>query len=531
MSEVYITGHRNPDMDSICAAYAYAALKNMTDRVNHYTAVRCGHLSDSVKGQFSILGIEPPPYMLDVNPKVQDVMRTDDVKVDSNAPIYDLIKIYHQTKPSAVPLFDGDRFCGLLSIDDIASWFLNDNVGSYPLYTFSLDNIEKVLPCTVVKRGSIDNFTSPILAGASHVEEHPDAVVVMPYGKRYVASAMSCNVPAIVITDYTGKIDLDMSAYKGSIYISNLDTSETLRRLKMASPVYTLLREQGPIVQKTDLFDEAKELLAPSRFRGLAVYEGDRYVGFVTRRCFLKKPKHNVILVDHNEPSQSIRGVESARILEIIDHHRLDAPKTDLPIFIDAEPLGSTCTIIYQLFVRNNVVPDLITSKVLLAGILADTIALRSPTTTGIDIWSAERLAPLAGISDVKEFGRRMFENVGSLGDKDPETVISSDFKVYHENGMGIGIGQCEVPTLNDSNDYVDKYLVAINKVREINHLDWVMLMITDVLKGRSILLTSGHKLESKFSYTVIKDRVFDMHDAVSRKKQLLPEVIQAVNG
>lgn len=518
-------------MDSVCAAYAYAVLKNSIDRVNHYTAVRCGHLSDSVKGQFSILGITPPPYMLDINPKVSDVMKTEGLKVDCNAPIYDLIQICQETTPSAIPLFDGQTFCGLLSIDDIAKWFLHDNVGDYPLYDLSLDNIEKVIPYKLVKRGARTSFRAPLLAGAAHVSEHPDAVVVMPYGKKYVAEAVKCNVPAIVITDYDGKVDLDLSGYDGSIYLSSLDTSETIRRLRMATPVRNLLGPQGPILQKSDLFDDAKDSLSQSSFRGLAVYNEGSYVGFVTRRCFLKKPKHNVILVDHNEPNQSIHGIENARVLEIIDHHRLDAPKTDLPIFIDAEPLGSTCTIVYQLFVRNNIVPDLITSKVLLAGILADTIVLRSPTTTGIDVLSAERLAPLAGVSDLREFGRQMFEKVGSLANKDPEKVIGSDFKIYNENGLGVGIGQCEVPTLHDIDEYCQKYLESLDAVRKMNHLDWAMLMITDVLKGRSVLLTSGHKLEAKLSYQALKDRVYDMKEAVSRKKQLLPEILQCING
>ena len=281
----------------------------------------------------------------------------------------------------------------------------------------------------------------------------------------------------------------------------------------------------------TDLFDEAKEKFSALKIRGLSVFDGDKYVGFVTRRCFLNKPRHNVILVDHNEPTQSIRGGEEAVIKEIIDHHRLAAPKTNLPIFIDAEPVGSTCTIIYQLFVRNNVVPDLITSKVLLAGILADTIILRSPTTTGIDVLSVERLAPLSGIADFKAFGKSMFERVEGLERRNPSDVITADMKVYNENGFDIGVGQCEVPTLQHIGNYSAKYIAALNEVKAAKHLDWTLLMITDVLKCRSILLSSGHKMEDRLSYEKVEPHVFDMHDAVSRKMQLLPEIIYAVNG
>ena len=534
MSEVYITGHRSPDMDSLCAAYAYAQLKNSIDRVNHYTAVRCGHISDNVSAQFGIIGIEPVPYMRDVHPKVADVVRTDVDPVQAGVPVYELLRIMnkYEKRPSVIPIFDGEQFKGLLSIDDIANWFMNDNIKEYPEYELTLDNIERVLQCKTLKRGKLEKFRAPILAGASHVQQHPNAVIVMPYGARYVQQAMEANVPAIVLTDVKGRLPhIDFSGYDGSVFVSDIEITETIRHLRRAPSVGNLIGQQGPVLQMTDLFDEAKEKFSALKIRGLSVFDGDKYVGFVTRRCFLNKPRHNVILVDHNEPTQSIRGVEEAVIKEIIDHHRLAAPKTNLPIFIDAEPVGSTCTIIYQLFVRNNVVPDLITSKILLAGILADTIILRSPTTTGIDVLSVERLAPLSGIADFKAFGKSMFERVEGLERRNPSDVITADMKVYNESGFDIGVGQCEVPTLQDIGNYSKKYIDALNEVKSAKHLDWTLLMITDVLKCRSILLSSGHKLEERLSYEKVEPHVFDMHDAVSRKMQLLPEIIYAVNG
>ena len=155
MSEIYITGHRHPDMDSLCAAYAYAQLKNSIDRVNHYTAVRCGQISDNVAAQFSITGVEPPVYLRDVRAKVVDVMRTDIESVQSSLPVYELMRIMKQyaKSPSVVPLFDGETFKGLLSIDDIAAWFLNDHQGEYPTYEISIENIERVLKCRTLKRG------------------------------------------------------------------------------------------------------------------------------------------------------------------------------------------------------------------------------------------------------------------------------------------------------------------------------------------------------------------------------------------
>jgi len=541
-NEVYITGHRNPDMDSLCSAYAYAALKSSIDRIHEYKAVRCGHLSDSVKGQLGILGIEAPPYMRDVHPKVGDVMRTGETGLDFNAPIFDLINIYDKTKPSAVAIFDGQEFKGLLSVDDITSWFLKDNASGCPIYKFRAENIGKVLPGCYLKEGKSNEFSALIKADTGNINNPSETIVVIPYsnlekGSNRLEEVIGLNVPAIVITGVNEKATFELKKtlgnvkndYQGIVYASEIGMAESLRMLRMTPSVYTIMGTQGPRLQVDDFFDVAKEQLSSSKLRGLAVFNDGKYAGFVTRRCFLKKPRYSVILVDHNEPEQSIRGIETAEIKEIIDHHRLDAPKTDLPIFIDSEPLGSTCTIIYQLFLRNSVVPDKTTAKVLLAGILTDTIILRSPTTTGIDIWSAERLAPMSGVSNLEEFGRSLFANVESLVTREPETVISSDFKTYKEGNISLGIGQCEVQTLQDVRQYCDAYLVALDKIKRLNHLDWVMLMITDVLKGKSLLLSTDYTLESKFSYEKISNHVYDMQDTLSRKKQLLPEILHII--
>lgn len=529
-NEVYITGHRNPDLDSLCSAYAYAVLKGSIDRIHEYKAVRCGHLSDSVQAQIDKLNLPALPYMRDVHPKVGDVMRVGEQVVDCNAPIFELVSIYNRTKPSAVAIFDGDKYIGLLSVDDITSWFLRDNSERYPLYSFRAENFGKVIPGYYVQLGVPLEFSASIRADAQSFNDASIELLVMHFDENLFKRAIEAKVPAIVVIDLPSGKKLDIEGYEGTVYVSDEGMAETLRKLRMTPAVSTVLGNQGPILQKTDLFDSAREQLASSKLRGLAVFDGDNYAGFVTRRCFLKKPKYSVILVDHNEHDQSIRGVETAEIKEIIDHHRLDAPKTDLPIFIDSEPLGSTCTIIYQLFLRNNVVPDKITSKVLLAGILSDTIILKSPTTTGIDIWSAERLAPMSGVENLEEFGKSMFSNVGSLLTRDPETVVTSDFKTYKEANISIGIGQCEVPTLQDVDSYKDVYLQALEKIKTLNHLDWVMLMITDVLKGKSLLLSSSYSFESKLSYEEISKHVYDMQDTLSRKKQLLPEIIHVLS-
>ena len=429
---IYITGHRNPDMDSVCSAYAYAVLKNRIDPGKCYVAVRCGHLSDNVKKIIASLNIECPPYLRDVFPKVADIYLTSKEHIQADDKLSELAGSYSDSKPSVTPIFDGNDFCGLLSLDDITAWVMKE----------------------LSENG---------------------------------------NIPSV----------------------------PTVREL---------LREQAPTIKVDDLFTDAKNILSSSQKRGLAVFDDAGYVGFVTRRCFLRKPRHNVILVDHNEPKQSIMGIETANIIEILDHHRLDAVKTDLPIFIDAEPVGSTCTIVYRQFLTHGIMPDAVTAKVMLAGIIADTLILRSPTTTPLDVKSANELAMLCDVN-VQEFGRDMFALIAGIKTRDPEEAILSDFKVYNEKGIRFGIGQCEVTTLQDINEYSDKYIETLEDIRSRNDYEWAVLMITDVLKEHSVLLCTDYSVNRHLQYAPLGKLIYDMPGVMSRKKQLLPEILNALGS
>ena len=432
MDKIYITGHRNPDLDSVCSAAAYAVLKNTADPDNSYIPVRPGHLSESAKRILSSLDITPPPYKRDIYPKVSDVMLTHSAKVDVSGSLNDLADSYNIHNPSATPVFDGDTFAGLITVDDIASWML--------------------------------------------------------------------------------------------LHLSEEDTISRIPSIR------ELMRDQAEPFSTDDLFEDAKSVFYSSSKRGIAVFDDAGYAGYVTRRCFLNTPRHKVILVDHNEPGQSIRGIETASVVEIIDHHRLDAVRTDLPIFIDAEPLGSTCTIVYQLFRRSGIEPDPQTAKILLTGIIADTLILKSPTTTDTDVRAAAALSTICRV-DTEQFGLSMFSNTEGLKTRDPLTAVTSDFKTYNEKGVKVGIGQCEVTTLNDLSEYSSAYLDALEEVRVRNGLDWAVLMITNVLNEHSVLLCTDYKANKKLSYSHINALIFDMPGVLSRKKQLLPEILFAIGS
>ena len=571
---IYITGHKNPDLDSLCSAYAYAALKNRIDPENEYKAIRCGQVSESIEKQLQMVGVEAPPFMIDVFPKVGDVMLQAAEKVDVSQPVYHLVKTYNEKNPSVTPLFDRGEFAGLLSIDDVTAWFLKENTNDDPRYEFTVDNIQAVLPGQILHRGSRESFTAPITVGAASlldfeefIRRSADSLVIMGARPEHIRYAIRQNVPAIIITTIRQEVDpesnagilpeirvegpegneawmpeIDFSGYEGLIYITSLGTGETIRRLRMSEPLGKLMLPEQETVQVSDLFADAKEMLASSRYRGLAVMDNERFAGFVTRRCFLDRPAYNVIMVDHNEAGQSIKGIETANIVEIVDHHRLDAMKTDLPILVDARPLGSTCTIVWLQYQANGVTPDPDSARMLLTGMLSDTLILKSPTTTDVDRRAVQELAQICGV-DYREFGEMLYSVTSNLANKDPEAAIRSDFKQYESSGVKVGIGQCETTTLHNVDEYIFRYLDTLEEIREKSGLDWAMLMVTNVLQEQSILLSTVYRDSAKLPYEKLVRyndpqvagskgaRAFDMPGVMSRKKQLLPAVLKAIEG
>lgn len=538
MGKVYITGHRNPDIDSLCAASSYANLKNLTDSENEYIAIHCSPVSDQVREQMEAMGIEVPPYKKDVFPKVRDVMLEPQGQIQAGAPIFALVNAYNAENPSVVPIYDGKEFKGLLSVDDITGWFLTDNKEEVPVYNFTVDNILRVIPGKLLCRGKKDTIEGSLLVGAGTYEafgemldEIGSCIVVLGPRMEHIRLAVEKQVPAIIIAATNEAPDVDFSGYEGSVIMTDLGTAETLRRIRLAESIESMMETKTETIDIDDLFVEGRKIFMNSHIRGLAVMENGEFKGFVTRRCFLERPVNKVIMVDHNEPAQSIEGIETADVVEIIDHHRLDSLSTTMPIFIAAEPLGSVNTIIYQQYMRHGIMPDPYAARTMLTGIIADTLILRSPTTTMQDMQAVEMLARLAKVPSVQEFGEKLFSISDNLATQDPDEMILSDFKKYENAGTKMGIGQCEVTTLSDIDVYAQAYIDALQKIADSQGLDWTLLMVTDVLRENSVLLASNNKANRDLPYQKLAEQTYDMPGVMSRKKQLLPVLLSVTSA
>ncbi|MDY0371080.1 MAG: putative manganese-dependent inorganic diphosphatase [Sphaerochaetaceae bacterium] len=541
MQEVYITGHRNPDLDAVSSAWCYARLKNIVDPDFSYIPIRIGHLNETTRNQFQKIGVEPPQFVRDVRAKVGDVVTTEYISLHPEDPIYSLVTLMSRKHASVVPLMDGNRFAGLLSLDEITAFFLRENAGERPRYRFYPHNFSKVIRGEFIKKNDMKSFEAYIMTGAMEFDIYcnrlqslmPELpVLVVGKRKHHLQYAIDNQFPAIILTGLApdDSIDINLDSFKGVIYKSNEDTAETIRLLRMSLPLRRLAITQPPQVSVDDLFDDAKRLLMESQYRGLPVFDGDTFVGFVTRRCFLERPKRKMILVDHNELNQSVEGLEEAEIIEILDHHRLDAEKTQHPIFIVSEPVGSTCTIIYHQYLRWGVEIDPLTARMLLAGIVSDTVMLKSPTTTKQDMVAVDVLCEIASIPNVLEFGEELFSAASLLHKANPKHVIEGDFKTYVENSIRFGIGQVEVTTLEKVDEVKEEYLKQLKTTKRKYDLDWAMLLVTDVMKEDSILLTTPYpKREKALIYPLESDGKYILKGVLSRKKQLLPEIISVL--
>jgi manganese-dependent inorganic pyrophosphatase len=261
----------------------------------------------------------------------------------------------------------------------------------------------------------------------------------------------------------------------------------------------------------------------------LPVLKDGKFAGVVTRRSFIEKPRRKIIMIDHNESDQSINGAHEADVREIIDHHRLAPEKTNAPIYVFSKPLGSSCTLVFLHYKMHgiSILPPY--AILMLSGLVSDTLFLRSPTTTPEDRVAAEELARIGGI-DMVEFEKEILGKMTTLQNLDPQKTVAGDMKIYQEFGIRAGIAQVETVSLDGVDEVLPKFLAALAGLKLENGLDWAMLLVTDVVTEASLLLTTPfEKGERELAYQKRAESLYHLPGVLSRKKQLLPEILRVM--
>lgn len=541
METIIITGHRNPDIDSLCSAYAYSILKRKLDPSRNYVPISAGAISALAHEVFQKAGVEPPHQLLSLKPTIREIMRPPEFMLKTSDSVLEAIKIIKDENISMIPVLDSfGNYAGAVSVNEISSYVLSQLGLDRPVYSFSVDNFHRVISGRLLKRGEPVEFSAPIMTGAmphrvfeerlKKLSQKP--VLIVGNRPKILQTAVEEQLPAIVITGLSNneQLEVDYSNYRGSIFLSESDTAESIRLLRLSTLVERIMDKSVPRLTTELSVEEGKRKLMQSHYRGFPVFDDGKFAGIVTRRCFIDPPKKKIILVDHNEVEQSVDGAVDAEIIEIVDHHRLATSKTLKPITLLARPVGSTCTLVCQQYryFRQEISPEV--ALLLLSGIISDTVFLKSPTTTQEDREALEETARIAGV-DPHTHADFMFAQIEAIRHRDPAEVILSDFKVYEQNGMVIGIGQVELVSLDDIPSLLSAFRTALSNIAKVRKLTWALLLVTDVMRQESLLITSGNAaLESHLLYEHKDDSCYFLPGVLSRKKQLLPELFRVLD-
>lgn len=537
MDKVFICGHKNPDTDSVASAASYAYLKNQINTDYEYVPIRCGNVNDQTKFIFQKAEATLPEYMKDIYPKVIDSMTTNLITAEETDPLSKFLRILREKNLRFMPVINQEKeYKGMLGVNDVTELFLRDDRQEKPVFSLRADSLRRSLRGTVLNVGEKEDFKASVVVATmayddfnehvKNVSDEEHTLLITGNRQNILQDAFKKKYPAIIIVGLSEEAckSLNFGDYKGWVFYSPFDSSQTIRCVEMATPIGKLLNKIEPCAPY-DYIDSVADAISQSGTKSLPVVSDGKLVGVITGTDILKRKRAKLIMMDHNEATQAIDGVETAELMEIVDHHRLGTIKTSSPVTFFAKPVGSTCTLVYQLYKANKVeIPNKI-AMLLLGGMLSDTVIMKSPTCTQDDINAINDLSSQCGI-DAKEYGIEIFSATDSLTSRSAKDIIGTDFKIFEEYGVRFGISQTETVTLAQLGEVKDKLQEELFNVKENNKLDWMMLLVTDIIKEESQLITTGFAPgESIFAYKKLEDKLFYLPGVLSRKKQLLPEI------
>ncbi|MCI8466203.1 MAG: putative manganese-dependent inorganic diphosphatase [Lachnospiraceae bacterium] len=543
--KVIVVGHRNPDTDSICSAIAYARLKQALSGKEHMPC-RAGMINQETQYVLEKFHIPVPELIEDVRTQVKDIEIRKTKGVRSNISLKKAWTLMKELGVVTLPITRDNRLEGLITIGDIANSYMNvyDSAILSAACT-QFVNIKETLEGNVVVGDEKEYFNQgKVLVAAanpdlmeSYIEEH-DLVIL---GNRYESQlcAIEMNAGCIVVCDgapVSMTIKKLAEAHECTVISTPFDTFTASRLINQSMPIGYFMKTKRIIsFDLEDYTDEIKEIMASKRHRDFPVLDKDgRYKGMVSRRNLLGMKRKQVILVDHNERAQAVPGIESAEILEIIDHHRLGSLETISPVFFRNQPLGCTGTIIYQMYQEAGVEIGPEVAGLLCSAIVSDTLLYRSPTCTVVDKEVAEKLAKIVGI-DTKQLAREMFAAGSNLKKKSEKDIFYQDYKVFDIDGTTIGISQISSMDVTELTALKERMTPFIEEMKNKHKVDMLFFMLTGILDESTEVLcdsTNGVQLlEQAFPGCRAEGLAVTLQGVVSRKKQFVPGLMMVMQG
>lgn len=538
MSEVLVIGHRNPDTDSICSAIGYAEFKRQTGMPNAIAA-RCGDTNERIDFVLRSFGFAAPRFVSDVSPKVRDVMQENVVSLPPTATAAEALGIMDERNIRVLPILNEDNSCrGLLSLFKMSKVFFPapNRLFDSRRVNASLRNLAKTLGAQMIFAIEPNRVEDLILMiGAMSLDAFAKRLPLYPREKLIVIVGDRLDIQELAVQErvrvivVTGGLPVEKSLIdkakrnEVSILVSPHDSAATAMLARASITVTHLIHEKFLSFRDDEPLELVRPIATASNFQAFPVLDATRRtVGILSKSDLLKTVERQLILVDHNELSQAVHGADQVQILEVIDHHRVGL-STSQPIHFHNVPVGSTSTIVADMFLRHRIEFSDKLAGLLLAGLVSDTLNLTSPTTTQLDADVLSILEVKAGVN-AREFTENLFASGSVLVTKPASQAVKADCKEYEEGGRRFSVAQIEEIGFDQFQKRKKEVVEALEIYRAQNQYFFSALLITDVVEQTSLLVLAGPEaLRRRIDYPEIEDGIYEMEGVVSRKKQLLP--------
>ena len=538
----YVIGHRNPDTDSIASAISYAALKQKLGD-SSVIAAMAGVPNPQTRYILDRLDIPDPLYLADVHPKVRDTLKRQPVTIHRQDSAYEALELFNKSGVRVLPVVDCDnKPCGILSLLRLSESYLLPCQDKLRQVMTSLPSLARTLAGHFIT-GADDNAptTLNLFIGAmleesfsSRIEGFdPRNLLIMTGNRRTIQlAAIERGVRVLVVTGgHTPDDDLLEQARRQdvAVLLTPHDTATAAWLAWLSTPVSCLAEsEYADIGVDKSLVALRQKLLGTNVSAVLAVEEDGTLAGVATKSSLLAPLPYSLILMDHNELGQAVPGAETVEIVEVIDHHKLGNTHSNSPISFITSPVGSTCTLVARRYRESGIDPDRPIAALLLAGILSDTVILKSPTTTSVDEQMAAWLEERSGVI-IADFGREIFAASSSLKNYgSPDRIVGADFKLFTQDKYRIGVGQVEVIGFDEFYAMKEELLTALADVKKRDDLFISGLMVTDITTETTLFLVEGHtRIAHVMEYPQLEPHLYELKNVMSRKKQMVPHLLK----
>ncbi|EJG06847.1 CBS domain containing protein [Methanofollis liminatans DSM 4140] len=530
MNKVYVIGHRHPDTDSICSAIGYAELLNSKEP-GKYVPARCGDINPETRFVLERFGVEAPLFIESVEPNVSDLPFTYPLSARADVPTIEVVAMMDEHGVRNMPIVDDEgRLLGLVSEHGLArAYVTRTKIQQLSITPIKLETLAKILDARIVVPGKdLLEGRVHIAIDALHVSlsrlTSSDVAIVGDNEPAQLA-LISAGIAALIIADGSPVGDRMINAAVArnvAVLATSLDAFGVGKMINLSLPASMVMATDVPRIAISDPLEYVKDVVSNSKYRTACVVEGDnRLLGMVSRNTFVDDIHKSVILVDHNEYSQAVDGIEKADVMEIVDHHRLGAITTLKPIRFLNDPVGSTSTIITRKFIESGVEPTPSTAGLLLSGVLSDTLALKMSTTTPEDERAVNYLAGIAGV-DAGAFGIELVQQGIELENVPLHELLLRDTKHYNLFEKSVVISQVTVPSFEFSASHAGEIRANVAALREETGADFFVALFTNVFENASDLFAAAD--EVNLAKMGMAEQPKRLDGVMSRKKDFLPQ-------